>query len=178
MMLPSGAQPLYDALAPAFTRPTLRRFLILAASTILTTGRRTVANLLRTAAPPVVGHPTTYQRVLSSASWSAMQLACGLCRLVLTLVPADRPVPLVGDDTVESHPGRKVYGKARHRDPVYSSHGYTAWRYSHKWVVLAVPVRFPWATRPLGPAGARGPVPLRGGRPGPPSPAPQAGGWS
>jgi hypothetical protein len=148
MILPTEAQPLHDALAPAFTRPTLRRFLTLAGSAILTVGRRTVANLLRTAAPLADAHPTTFRRVLSSASWSAMQLACGLCRLVLTLVPDDRPVPLVGDDTVESHPGRKVYGKARHRDPVRSSHGYTAWRYGHKWVVLAVLVRFPWATRP------------------------------
>ena len=55
---------------------------------------------------------------------------------------------MVGDDTVESHPGRKVYGKARHRDPVRSSHSYTAWRYGHKWVVLAVLVKFPFATRP------------------------------
>jgi hypothetical protein len=148
MILPTEAQPLHDALAPAFTRPTLRRFLTLAGSAILTVGRRTVANLLRTAAPLADAHPTTFRRVLSSASWSAMQLACGLCRLVLTLVPDDRPVPLVGDDTVESHPGRKVYGKARHRDPVRSSHGYTAWRYGHKWVVLAVLVRFPFATRP------------------------------
>ena len=55
---------------------------------------------------------------------------------------------LVGDDTVDGHPGRKVYGKARHRDPVRSSHGYTAWRYGHKWVVLAVLIRFSWANRP------------------------------
>src|ERR671917_467897 len=68
--------------------------------------------------------------------------------LLLSLAPADGPIPLAGDDTVESHPGRKVHGKARHRDPVRSSHGYTAWRYGHKWVVLAVLVRFPFATRP------------------------------
>lgn len=148
MSLPPEAQSLHDALAPAFTRPTLRRFLTLAGSAILTTGRRTVANLLRIAAPLAAGHSATFRRVLSSASWSAMKLACGLCRLVLTLVPAERPIPLVGDDTVDGHPGRKVYGKARHRDPVRSSHGYTAWRYGHKWVVLAVLVRFPWATRP------------------------------
>lgn len=148
MILPPEAQPLHDALAPAFTRPTFRRFLILAGSAILTVGRRTVANLLRTAAPLAVGHPTTYQRVLSSASWSAMRVACGLCRLVVRLIPDDQPIPLVGDDTVDGHPGGKVHGKARHRDPVRSSHGFTAWRYGHKWVVLAVLVRFPWATRP------------------------------
>jgi hypothetical protein len=57
-------------------------------------------------------------------------------------------VILVGDDAVDGHPGRRVYAKARHRDPVRSSHSYTAWRYGHKWVVLAVLVRFPFATRP------------------------------
>jgi hypothetical protein len=114
---------------------------------LLCTGRRTVANLLRTAAPLTAGHRTTYQRVLSSASWSSLQLACALCRLVVALLPADRPLLLAGDDTVDGHPGRKVYGKARHRDPVRSSHSYTAWRYGHKWVVLAVLVRFPFATR-------------------------------
>jgi hypothetical protein len=62
-------------------------------------------------------------------------------------VPDDRPVPLVGDDTVEGHPGMKVHGKARHRDPVRSSHTYNAWRHGREWVVLAVLVRFPWATR-------------------------------
>lgn len=148
MTLPSEARPLLEALSPVFTQPTLHRFVILLGSAILTTGRRTVANLVRTAAPLTKGHRTTYQRVFSSAEWSALQLACQLARLVLALIPADQAVTLVGDDTVDGHPGRLVYGKARHRDPVRSSHGYTAWRYGHKWVVLAVLVRFPWADRP------------------------------
>jgi len=139
---------LLDAFSPVFTQPTFHRFVALLGSAILTTGRRTVANILRTAAPMARGHRSTYQRVLSSAEWSALRLACQLSRLVLALIPADVTVPLVGDDTVDGHPGRKVHGKARHRDPVRSSHGYTAWRYGHKWVVLAVLVRFPWANRP------------------------------
>ena len=43
------------------------------------------------------------------------------------LLPAG-PVMLVGDDTVDGHKGKCVYGKARHRDAVRSSHSYTAWR--------------------------------------------------
>src|SRR5919107_348385 len=58
-----------------------------------------------------------------------------------------RPAPVVGDDTLTEHRGKKVYGKARHRDAVRSSHSYTAWRYGHKWVVLAVLVKFPFAAR-------------------------------
>jgi hypothetical protein len=148
MIVPDEALPILHAIAPAFTRPTFQRFALLMGAAVLCTGRRTVANLLRVAAPLASGHITSYQRVFSSASWSAMHLACGLCRLVVALLPPDRPILLAGDDTVDGHPGKEVYGKARHRDPVRSSHGYTAWRYGHKWVVLAVLVRFPFATRP------------------------------
>ena len=147
MIVPAEALPIIQAIDPAFTRPTLRRFLLLMGAALLCTGRRTVANLLRVAAPLAAGHVTSYQRVFSSASWSAMRLACCLCRLVVATLPADQPILLAGDDTVDGHPGKKVYGKARHRDPVRSSHSYTAWRYGHKWVVLAVLVRFPFATR-------------------------------
>jgi hypothetical protein len=148
MSLPDEARPIIQAIAPAFSRPTLRRFVLLMGAALLCTGRRTVANLLRVAAPLASGHITSYQRVFSSAAWSTIRLACGLCRLVVALLPPDRPIVLAGDDTVDGHPGKHVYGKARHRDPVRSSHGYTAWRYGHKWVVLAVLVRFPYAARP------------------------------
>ena len=57
----------------------------------------------------------------------------------------------VGDDTVDGHPGREVHGEASHRDPVRSSHADTAWEYGHRWVVLAVLVRFPLAARPWAP---------------------------
>jgi DDE superfamily endonuclease len=148
MILPAEAAPLLAALAPTFTEPTFGRFGALMMAALLTTGRRTVANLLRTLGPLAPGHRTDYQRVLSRAPWSGAQLGCALTAFLLEhLLPAG-PVLLVGDDTVDGHPGRKVYGKARHRDPVRSSKGYTAWRYGHKWVVLGVLVRFPFATRP------------------------------
>ena len=115
---------------------------------VLTTGRRTVANLLRTLGPVSQGHPTSYQRVFSAASWSGIQLGILLTGFLLDQVLPDGVVRLVGDDTVDGHKGKKVYGKARHRDPVRSTRTYTAWRYGHKWVVLAVLVQFPFATRP------------------------------
>ena len=148
MILPPEAHPLVQVLALHFTTPTYQRFSTLLVGALLTTGRRTVANLLRTLRHLATGHRTDYQRVLSRASWSGVQLGCALMRFLLDhLIPAG-PVLLVGDDTVDGHPGPKVYGKARHRDPVRSSHSYTAWRYGHKWVVLAVLVKFPFATRP------------------------------
>ena len=57
------------------------------------------------------------------------------------------PVELAGDDTVTEHPGDKVYGKGCHRDPVRSTRSFTAYRWGHKWVVLALLVRFPFCRR-------------------------------
>jgi hypothetical protein len=147
MILPGEARPLLLALAPVFTTPTFERFASLLVAAVLTPGRRTIANLLRTLGGLATGHRSSYQRVLSSARWSGLRLACLLTRFLLRrLLPAGM-VTLVGDDTVDGHKGKKVYGKARHRDPVRSSHTYTAWRYGHKWVVLCVLVRFSFATR-------------------------------
>jgi DDE superfamily endonuclease/Archaeal putative transposase ISC1217 len=148
MILPDEALPLLDVLAPIFTQPTYQRFVLLMAAALLTTGRRTVANLLRTLGPFADGHRTDYQRVFSRAPWSGLQLGCALAGFILRHLLPGGSVTLVGDDTVDGHPGRRVYGKARHRDPVRSSHSYTAWRYGHKWVVLAVLVRLPFTTRP------------------------------
>ena len=142
------ALPVLPLFAPAFTAATFARAEFLAVACILTTGRRTLANLLRTVALLVRGSASSYHRVLSEAKWSGLRLACLLMRFLLRHFGSAAPLPLVGDDTVSEHRGQKVYGKSRHRDPVRSSHSYTAYRYGHKWVVLALLVRFPFANRP------------------------------
>lgn len=147
-IVPAAMRPLLAELAAAFTRPTLRRFSLLAAAAVLTAGRHTVANLLRRVSGLTGGEASGYRRVLSDARWSDAKASHLLARLIVGLLPGDATVVLVGDDTVTSHPGPKVHGKARHRDPVRSTHGYTAWRWGHRWVVLAVLVRFPFAGRP------------------------------
>jgi hypothetical protein len=148
MILPADPGPLLAAFSPLFSQPTYARFLTLLGAAVVTTGRRTVANVLRTAGGLAPGHRTAYQRVLSQARWSGLELGCALARFLLDHVLPDGPVVLVGDDTVDGHKGKCVYGKGRHRDPVRSTHSYTAWRYGHRWVALAVLVRLPFATRP------------------------------
>jgi hypothetical protein len=142
------ALPVLSLFLPACNPPIFLRLQLLAVAAVLTTGRRTVCNLLRTLGHLAQGAPSSYHRVLSEAHWSGLRLAALLTRFLLRRCWPAGTVTLVGDDTVTEHPGRKVYGKARHRDPVRSSHSYTAWRWGHKWVVLAVLVRFPFATRP------------------------------
>jgi DDE superfamily endonuclease len=141
--------PLFPLFKSAFTTPTtFLRARLLGVAALLTTGRRTIANLLRTVAGLTQDAPSRYHRVLSLAPWSTLTLAATLARFILAHCWPQGRVRLVGDDTVTEHPGRKVHGKARHRDPIRSSHSYTAWRWGHKWVVLSILVSFPFAARP------------------------------
>jgi hypothetical protein len=134
-------------LAGAFTRPTFLRFVVLALAALLTLGGRTVCNLLRTLGALAPGHPSSYHRVFSQRRWSSWRLARGLAGWVFDHLVTEERVLLAGDDTVEEHPGDHVFGKGCHRDPVRSSHTFTAFRWGHKWVVLTVLVRLPGTSR-------------------------------
>jgi hypothetical protein len=145
--IPRAAEPLIQPFAPAFTRPTYQRFVVLLFAAILTTGRRTVTNLLRTVRGLAPGHPSSYHRVFSKRRWSGWPLARALAGFILRRWVPDGRVPLAGDDTVDGHRGKKVYGKACHRDAVRSTHSLTAYRWGHKWVVLSILVKFPFSRR-------------------------------
>lgn len=145
--LPGPARALFDTLGRAFHRATAQRFGLLLAAALLTGGRHTVANLLRTLGPLVPGDPSSYRRVFSQRRWSSWRLAKLLTGWVVEHLLPDGPLFLAADDTVDEHRGKKVYGKGRHRDPVRSTHSYTAFRWGHKWLVVAVLVRFPFTRR-------------------------------
>lgn len=145
--LPRPARALCDTLGRAFTTATALRFGLLLAAALLTVGRHSVANLLRTLGPLVPGDSSSYRRVFSQRRWSSWRLARLLTSWVVEHLAADGPLLLAGDDTVDEHRGPKVYGKGRHRDPVRSTHSYTAFRWGHKWVVVALLVRLPFCRR-------------------------------
>jgi hypothetical protein len=66
---------------------------------------------------------------------------------VLEFVPPDEPVLAPMDDTTAQHRGKKVYGKGCHHNAVRSSHTHLVWRWRHRWVVLAISVKFPFTSR-------------------------------
>jgi hypothetical protein len=121
MNAPTCAMPVLRMFQPAFSTPTSHRFLVLVLAAILTTGRRTVTNLLRTVRYQVLGHVSSYHRVFSQRRWSTWALVCALIMYLLDHVVPPGPVLLAGDDTVTEHPGPKVFGKGRHRDGVRST---------------------------------------------------------
>jgi DDE superfamily endonuclease len=148
MHIPTWAMPVLTRFRPAFSSPTYPRFSVLELAAMLTTGRRTVTNLLRTAREQAPGPMSSYHRVFSPRRWSAWALARLLITFLLDHVVPPGPVLLAGHDTVTEHPGSRVFGKGRHGDGARSTHSYLAYRWGHQWVVLSVLVKFPFATRP------------------------------
>lgn len=146
--IPSAAARLLLEFRAGFSGPTFHRWTVLVVGAVLTTGRRTVQNVLRGIGSLAAGHPSSYHRVLSRRRWSSWALARTLAELILDRFVPDGVVRLVGDDTVDEHRGKKVFGKGCHRDAVRSTHSFTAFRWGHKWVVLSILVRVPFARRP------------------------------
>jgi hypothetical protein len=131
MNIPAFALPVLTMLRPTFSTPTYNRFLVLLLGTLLTTGRRTITNILRTVRHQAPGHASSYHRVCSRRRWSMWVMARAVIRFLLDHVVPPGPVLLAGDDTGTEHPGPHVFGKGRHRDGVRSSHSYTAYRWGH-----------------------------------------------
>jgi len=148
LALPKAAEPLLSRFSIAFTTPTFQRALVLFVGFVLTLGRRTVTRTLWTARTLCRGHFSDYHRVFCRARWSPWPLGKVLAAMVLELVPADEPAVCPVDDHVEQHRGKKVYGKGRHRDPCRSTRTHKVWIWGHCWVVLAINVRFFFASRP------------------------------
>jgi len=148
LSLPKAAEPLVGAFSVAFTRPTFQRVLVLILGAILSLRHRTVSGMLRVVGPLAKGHWSDFHRVLCCRIWSCWPLGKVLAGMVLELIPADQPVICPVDDTNPQHKGKHVYGKGCHHDACRSTHSHVVWVWGHKWVTLAINVKFPFASRP------------------------------
>ncbi len=145
--LPSAAKGLFMSFSVAFCEPTAQRMTLLCIGAILTASRRTVTSMLRIMQSVRQGHFTSYHRVFSRASWSLWPLGRILAAAIFKWIPEDQPLIVVIDDTTAQHRGKKVYGKGCHHDAVRSTHKHIVFKWGHKWVVLAITVKFPFASR-------------------------------
>lgn len=148
MFTPKLLQNLLSPFETSFSKPTFRTFQIVVLGAILTIGARTVCNIQRSLSVLAKAHPSTFHRFFSRRRWSLWSLGRILCSILLSSFCPTAVVPLVADDTVIRRKGKSVYGKGCHRDPTRSSHALTVRCWGHKWVVVALRVRLPWAARP------------------------------
>lgn len=149
MALPSPAiVQLLTTFARAFGRPTFAHVLVLVYGTILAPGRRTVTAALRAVGLREERHFTTYHRVLNRAVWSPLLLSHLLLGLLVrTLVPADAPLILLIDGTLERRQGRHIAYKGRFHDAARSQKGHVVTSEGVHWLCGMLVVRLPWSQR-------------------------------
>jgi hypothetical protein len=145
--IPNAVHELLDEFSNGFTPSVWQRFSSLLIAAVMVRGRRTIWRLIRWSGARSTGHFSSYHRVFSHRRWSSHALAKKLAMAVVKRFAAEGLLELAGDDTVSQHRGENVYGKGCHRDAVRSSHQHLVHRWGHKWVVLALRVRVPGATR-------------------------------
>jgi hypothetical protein len=91
-------------------------------------------------------HP--YHRVLSRASWSALEASRVLLRLLVgTFVPEGDPLIVGIDETLERRYGKKISARGVYRDPVRSTHETFVKSSGLRWVCVMVLVEVPWTSR-------------------------------
>ena len=140
-VVPDALQGVFLAWAAGFGETVFPKFVTLLLGAVLMTGRRTVSRLLSVVGELADADPSSYHRVLSMRRWSMWSLARPLIKAILDTFLPQGVVSLAGDETVTEHPGRKVFGKGRHRDAKRSSHSFVAHLWGHKWMVLAILVK-------------------------------------
>src|SRR5437763_1676726 len=84
---------------------------------IITMGRHTVSRALKVMGPLKEGHWSNYHRIYSQARYCMWELAAVVVRQLLPLLPADQPIVLVADDTVDGKEADHVWAKGTHRHP-------------------------------------------------------------
>jgi hypothetical protein len=145
--VPKALRVVVVAWSAAFSPSVLPKFMTLLQGAVLTTGCRTVCRILRMVGSIADAHPSSYHRVLSHRRWSMWPLARALAEYTVSAFYHEGVIRLAGDETVTEHPGKKVFGKGRHRDAKRSTHSYVAHLWGHKWVVLAILVDLPGTNR-------------------------------
>jgi hypothetical protein len=124
---------------------------VLVVGAMLTPGQRTVAAILRVMGLSEERQFQNYHRVLNRATWSSLAISrILLVALVGVLVPADAPIVVGLDDTIERRWGAKIAARGIYRDPVRSSKGHFVKASGLRWISVQLLARIPWADRVWG----------------------------
>ncbi len=151
LSLPVEIITVLQPFAPAFRRCVWDRAKVLLVGAILAPGGRTVTAVLRVVGLSHERHFANYHRVLNRDHWSSRTLSRILLGLLLrAFVPADTPVVVGIDETIERRRGVKIAAKGIYRDPVRTSKEHFVKTSGLRWISLQLLAPIPWARRVWG----------------------------
>jgi hypothetical protein len=146
--LPRAIMALLEPFRPLFTAPTWRKAQILAIGAILTPGARTVSAALRAVGLAEERAFSAYHHVLNRAVWSTLSASRILLNLLLSaFVPAEEPILVGLDETIERRTGPRIQARGVYRDPVRSSKSHFVKAMGLRWLVSCLIVRVAFSPR-------------------------------
>jgi hypothetical protein len=121
---------------------------VLLIGAILVPGDRTVASVLRVMGQQNEKQFQNYHRVLNRAKWSSREISrLLLVLLVSLLVPANVPLVIGIDETIERRRGEQIAARGIYRDPVRSSKKIVVKTSGLRWISMMLLTPIPWAKR-------------------------------
>lgn len=121
---------------------------VLLIGAILAPGERTVTAILRVMGLQNERQFQNYHRVLNRATWSSRALSRLLLSMLIQLfIPADAPIVVGIDETIERRRGAKIAAKGIYRDPVRSSKEFFVKCSGLRWMSMMLLAPIPWTCR-------------------------------
>jgi hypothetical protein len=147
-MLPSEIMALFQIFAPVVSERIWDWAQVLVVGAILTPKQRTVCAILRIMGLSGERQFQNYHRVLNRARWQTQDVGKRLVQaLMQAFLPANAPLVIAADDTLERRRGEKVSFKGSFRDPLLSSRKKSVASSAMRWVSLMALLPVPWSRR-------------------------------
>jgi hypothetical protein len=141
--LPTPILNILENFSQLFSRPVYKNMVLLFMGHILTKGRRTITDILRTLNLKNCQNFSKYHWVLNGAQWSALQASRILLHAIIHAF-ALREVTIAIDTHVERRRGEKIRGLGRQRDAIQSTKNRKALTIGLLWLVASISVKCPW----------------------------------
>jgi hypothetical protein len=140
--LPTQILNVLTLFSPLFSKPVYKNVLLLLIGHLLTKGRRTIADILRTLDLHQLKNFSKFHWVLSGAKWSALKASGILFAEIINIFsPQEIIIPI--DTHVERRKGEKILGLGRQRDAVRSTKNRKVLTIGLLWLVASVSVKLP-----------------------------------
>src|SRR5271168_4016038 len=119
--LPAQILNILALFSPLFSRSVYKNVVTLFVGHILSKGRRTIADILRTIDLKNLKNFSKFHWILSGAKWTAAKAAGILLLEIIRTFSLNEELVIPIDTTIERRRGEKIKGLGRQRDPVSST---------------------------------------------------------
>ena len=142
--LPEAILHVFSLFTPLFSKPVYENALLLFIGHVLTKGRRTVADILRTLNLHKIKKFSKFHWVLSGAKWTGLKASRLLFMAIIKFFPLEEIIIPI-DTHVERRKGEKIKGLGRQRDAVRSTKSKKVLTVGLLWLVASISVKMPGA---------------------------------